>query len=159
MVQRHAVRHLSGERIDHTQRSLAEVTAHHGATVKRRPERRTRHAGEAGQSAGRLDRAPPQFTSLSWIERRLVIAAALYPTRAKRGTSMAPPLLRSSVAIRALRTPPSLGTNPASECTKRLAAMCNREFVVLAHLGKRGAIRWIKEDRVVAESTKIGRAS
>ena len=46
-----------------------------------------------------MDRTPPQLTSPSENIRELVIAAALYPNRAKRVTGMAAPfVLRCSVS-------------------------------------------------------------
>ncbi len=61
-------------------------------------KRRGRHAGEAGHSAGRwIDRS--RNSQAFAFDYGLVIATALYPSRAKRDTGMAPPfVLRVSVS-------------------------------------------------------------
>ena len=55
-------------------------------------KRRERHAGEAGHSTGLWIERHRNSQALA-IDCWLVIAAALYPTRAKRVTGMAPPFV------------------------------------------------------------------
>ena len=84
----------------HTSKS-SEITEGNGSTRSNGEteiKRRERHPGEAGHSAGRrIERR--RNSQAAAIDPWLVIAAPLYPIRAKRVTGMASFVLRVSVSL------------------------------------------------------------